>query len=97
MERAIRKARLFELIHFIQSTCNEEGVDDCHTAELIRMASESVSHKMQFIAEMYGKADEFAVWFGAMETTSVDQSHSYASYPVSLPSTGSSRVTNPAA
>lgn len=95
-ERVIRKTRLFELIHFIQSTCNAKGIDDGHTAQLIRIASESVSHKMQFIAELYGKADEFAVWFGAMESTSVDQNAPYVSYPVSS-SSSSSWVANPAA
>jgi hypothetical protein len=94
-EREVRKARLYELIHFIQSSCGKEGVEGSHTAELIRIASESVSHKMQFIAALYGKADEFAVRFGAMESTSIDRSPPRVSYPVSSPS--SSRVANAAA
>ena len=83
------------LFNFIQSTCIEEGVDDCNTAELLRIASGTVSCKMRFIAELYAKADEFAVWFGAMESTSIDQSPPCASRPVSSPS--SSQVANPAA
>jgi hypothetical protein len=71
--RSERREELLEYVLNIQSGFSSGFMDEGRKADLIRMASESVTHQMKVIAQVYGKADAFASKYGATGKLSFGQ------------------------